>query len=140
MTCPPYVHSLNGVAERAASALFDSLPAGGSIAAVCVEVAGTKIRDLLHGEGGAPVMLLEDGDGKVHLKGATESPATDTAALQAIFTQAQASRAASATGVHDASSRSHSVCRVILRGGAGDELGRLDLVDLAGTSSFLLAA
>ena len=124
-------YTTNGVAERAAAALFAALPAGASVLAVCVEVAGSKIHDLL--SDGADVSLLEDGDGRVHLKGAAEHPTADAAALQATLVRAQASRAAAATGVHDASSRSHSVCRVLLRDADGAELGRLDLVDLAGS-------
>ena len=123
-------YTTNGLAERAAAAIFASLPAGATVGAVCVEVAGAKISDLLSG---AAVTLLEDGDGRVHLKGAAEVPTADAAALQAALAQAAGSRAAAATGVHDASSRSHSVCRVVLHDVAGAEFGRVDLVDLAGS-------
>ena len=40
-------YTTNGVAERAAAALFAALPAGAVVLAVCVEVAGSKIHDLL---------------------------------------------------------------------------------------------
>ena len=124
-------YTTNGLSERVADGIFASLPAGASVGAVCVEVAGAKVRDLLGG--GAPVTLLEDGDGVVHAKGAAEVPAADAAALRAVLAEAQAGRAAAATGVHDASSRSHSVCRVVLHDEAGAEYGRVDLVDLAGS-------
>lgn len=43
-------------------------------------------------------------------------------------------RATEATGVHDHSSRSHSICRIyVRRGGPGGAEGMLQLVDLAGT-------
>ena len=124
-------YTTNGLAERAATAIFASLPTGATVGTVCVEVAGAKIRDLL--AGGAAVALLEDGDGRVHLKGAAEVPTADAAALQAALAEAQGGRAAAVTGVHDASSRSHSVCRVVLHDTAGAEFGRVDLVDLAGS-------
>jgi kinesin family protein 2/24 len=124
-------YTTNGLAERVAKSVFDSLPAGGTAGVVCVEVAGTKVRDLLGG--GTPVTLLEDSVGVVHAKDAVEVPTADAAALRAALADAQAGRAAAATGVHDASSRSHSVSRVILHDEAGAEVGRIDLVDLAGS-------
>lgn len=124
-------YTTNGVSERVADSLFANLPAGASISALCVEVAGAKVRDLLGGR--AAVSLLEDSDGVVCLKGAVAVPAADAAALKSALAQAHAARAAAATGVHDASSRSHSVCRLAIHDQSGGELGRVDLVDLAGS-------
>lgn len=124
-------YTTNGLAERTATALFASLSTNTTVSVICVEVAGTKIRDLL-GDG-AQVSLLEDGEGCMHLKGAVEVQTADATALQTTLAKAQTGRAAAATGVHDASSRSHSVCRVVLREAEGRELGRVDLVDLAGS-------
>jgi kinesin family protein 2/24 len=120
----------NGVADRAAAAIFASLPAGSSVALLCVEVAGAKIRDLLSPPAvvAASVTLLEDREGRVHLKGAQEVGVANAEGLRELFQQAQSRRAAAATGVHDASSRSHSVCRVVVRDDRGAETGRLDLV------------
>ena len=127
---------------RASAGLFAVLPAGVVVSCTCVEVAGSKVIDLL-GEARQRVELLEDGTGAVHLKGAAELPVGSAEELIAVLTNAQGARAAAATGVHDASSRSHSVSRIILRAaleGGGAEggaalaaLGRLDLVDLAGS-------
>jgi hypothetical protein len=64
------------------------LPGAQAFAAslTCVEVAGSATRDLL--AGGAPVTLLEDGDGTLHLKGATELPCADADALRAALAAA----------------------------------------------------
>lgn len=124
-------YTTNGLSERVAERVFATLPPGSTAGVVCVEVAGAKVRDLLGG--GAPVTLLEDSVGVVHTKGAVEVPTADAAALRTALADAQAGRAAAATGVHDASSRSHSVSRVILHDEAGAEFGRIDLVDLAGS-------
>ena len=151
-------HTMGGLADRVAAALFAALDVasrsanrstaafygGMTVGAVCVEVAGSKIRDLLGDDDGdgdgdgssnnAVVKLLEDEAGIVHLRGATEAPTADGAQLAQALRAAQARRASAATGVHDASSRSHSVCRVTLRDGAtGAQFARVDLVDLAGS-------
>eukprot|EP01052_Picozoa_sp_SAG31_P072469 SAG31_NODE_31445_length_368_cov_0.765799_1_plen_86_part_01 len=81
----------------------------------------------------ATVTLLEDGDGRVHIKGVQELSAHSAAELQAILRRAQGRRASAVTGVHDASSRSHLLCRMILRNDDGMEIGRFDLADLAGS-------
>ena len=149
-------YTMGGLADRVAAALFAALDVasrsanrstaafygGMTVGAVCVEVAGSKIRDLLGDDDGdgdgssnnAVVKLLEDEAGIVHLRGATEAPTADSAQLAQALRAAQARRASAATGVHDASSRSHSVCRVTLRDGAtGAQFARVDLVDLAGS-------
>ena len=123
-------YTTRGIAERCATALFASLPAGATVSVVCVEVAGSKVHDLQNDL--CPVKALEDAEGRVHLKARQVSTA-DAESLSAAIKRAQAGRATNATGVHDASSRSHSVCRVILHGTGGDEFGRIDLVDLAGS-------
>lgn len=124
-------YTTGGLSERVAESVFESLQAGGTVGVMCVEVAGAKVRDLLGG--GAPVTLLEDSEGTIHPRGAIEMPTADASALRAALAEAQAGRAAAATGVHDASSRSHSVSRVILHDKTGTEYGRIDLVDLAGS-------
>lgn len=126
-------YTTNGISELAAETLFSHLPPASSVGVICVEVTGAKVCSLLSDDGGDNVAILEDGDGKVHAKGAVEVLAADAVALRQLLAKAQETRKSAATGVHDASSRSHSLCRIVVRGCDGEARGRLDLVDLAGS-------
>jgi kinesin family protein 2/24 len=63
-----------------------------------------------------------------------ELPISSAEELLTFVRLAASLRATEATGVHDQSSRSHSICRIFVRkGGEGGSEGMLQLVDLAGT-------
>ena len=61
---------------------------------------------------GAAVQMLTDACGDVQLVPTLEVVAQDAAGLLALIEYASALRATHATGVHDASSRSHAICRI----------------------------
>ena len=64
-----------------------------------------------------------------------EIVATNAAGLVSLIEYASALRATHATGVHDASSRSHAICRIGIQRATAEkgEAGSLTLVDLAGS-------
>lgn len=76
------------------------------------EMAGAACTDLL--SDGAKLQLLEAGNGDVVVQGLCEIEVTRDKELMEIIHLAQQKRATSATGVHDASSRSHAIYRVQL--------------------------
>lgn len=60
-----------------------------------------------------------------------EADSVDT--LQGIIDSGNRNRTTHATESNDESSRSHAICQISLRGPAGKEIGRLSLIDLAGS-------
>ena len=132
-------YTMSSIYERAAADLFSMLggevAAGGVTVSVSfVELAGDRCRDMLNsnGEGGREPKLCTGRNGEVHPVPVTEVPVTSPADLVTFIDHATSLRATSATSVHDASSRSHAVCRVYVNRG-GDDEGVLTLVDLAGS-------
>ncbi len=132
--------TMTAIYERAARELFASLPPGRTVAVSFFELAGDACSDLLNGFESA--RLMTGADGSVHAFPLVEVAVGDADALLAMVTHGVSVRATAATGVHDASSRSHAVLRVYVyatdeagRGGSGDTSGEgvLTLVDLAGS-------
>ena len=131
------------LSELAAADLFQSLPATTSrVTLTAIEIYGNTVRNLLAEEEGsdaATVQLREDASGTLALVGAAPAHVRTADELCALLTAAYASRATSATGVNDTSSRSHAIYRISLwegEGAGGEEesvVGMLTLVDLAGS-------
>ena len=133
---------MSAIYERACIELFELLEAmpveqaleGSTMVSVSfVEVAGTSCRDMLNG--GESVKLMTDGDGQVVVQGLTEAGCFDAHELMRTITAATKLRATSATGVHDQSSRSHAICRVMIRKQPPPAApwGQFTMVDLAGS-------
>ena len=131
--------TMTAIYERAARELFASLPPGRTVAVSFFELAGDACSDLLNGFESA--RLMTGADGSVHAFPLVEVAVGDADALLAMVTHGVSVRATAATGVHDASSRSHAVLRVYVYAtdeagrGSGDTSGEgvLTLVDLAGS-------
>ena len=97
------------------------------------ELNGSGARDMLNE--GAVTQMLTDQVGDVQMVPSLEVRCLTSEGLLALIEYASALRATHATGVHDASSRSHAVCRIGIQR-ANMEVGRsgsLTLVDLAGS-------
>ena len=133
-------YTMGGIYERACSELFSRLEElkdesveAPVVSVSFIEVAGTSCRDMLNG--GSQVNLLTDGEGQVCLQGVAEAGAFCAEELLAYITAATKLRATSATGVHDASSRSHAICRVYVRKEPppAAPFGQFSMVDLAGS-------
>ncbi len=134
-------YTMGGIYERACAELFTRLeefdrnePGPRPVVSVSfIEVAGTSCRDMLNE--GSEVTLLTDGDGQVCLQGVAEAGCYDANELLQYITEATKLRATSVTGVHDASSRSHAICRVYIRKlpPPAAPFGQFSMVDLAGS-------
>jgi len=138
-------YTMNSIHEQAAVHLFEQLDARQAeadarnedffvmVSCSFVELAGTKCSDMLNR--GASVQLLDAGGGRTVMRGVVEAGVTDAASLMSVIRAALKHRQTAATGVHDASSRSHAVCRVFLRSMPPPAVpfGQFTLVDLAGS-------
>ena len=128
-------YTMRAIFAAAADEIFRCIDvASGDYVTVCFsELGGSGARDMLNK--GAAVQLLTDQVGDVQLVPSLEVQATDAAGLLALIEYASALRATHATGVHDASSRSHAICRIGIQRAAREKgnSGSLTLVDLAGS-------
>ena len=77
--------------------------------------------------------MREDGRGEVHVAGLEEFSVGDASELLDLIAQGNRLRTTQATESNDTSSRSHAICQVTLRRASGRLLGKLSLVDLAGS-------
>ena len=101
--------------------------------ATYVELSGSTARDLLGG--GTACTPLTDHGGEVQLVPSVEVAVPSAEGLRALFAYGTALRATAATGVHDASSRSHALFRLFVQRADKQPgaVGVLTLVDLAGS-------
>lgn len=107
----------------------------GTISGQCVEVSGTTVRDLLLETDGSPppnIDLMDNENGTTVLVGASCIAVESAEELLALFHKAFAARITRATGVHDASSRTHLIYRIYLDDKESKQTS-ITLTDLAGS-------
>ena len=113
-------HTIAGLHELVARDVFRALASEayrGRGLRVCVsmlEIHGGRCADLLHGR--ARVAILEDERKRVVCAGLAEVDCASPDALLAAVARGAAERATAATEANAASSRSHAVCEIVLRG------------------------
>lgn len=95
------------------------------------EIYGGRCQDLLNHR--HRLEIREDGDGEVQVAGLEEVPARDAAAMLAIIEMGNRNRTTHATESNDVSSRSHAICQITIRNERDKVIGRLSLIDLAGS-------
>ena len=127
--------TMRAIFEAAAADLFAAIDvaAGDVITCAYAELAQGGARDILNG--GAAAQLLADHAGETQIVPSVEVQVTSAAGLVGLLEFASALRSTSATGVHDASSRSHAICRIAIQrhDRPKGNVGLLTLVDLAGS-------
>ena len=127
--------TMRAIFAAAAEHLFRlvDLAAGDVVTVAYAELGGSGARDMLNA--GKATQMLTDAVGDVQLVPSLEVQCTTPQGLLALIEYASALRATHATGVHDASSRSHAVCRIGIQRAAHEkgQSGSLTLVDLAGS-------
>ncbi|KAK2600193.1 hypothetical protein QQS21_005067 [Conoideocrella luteorostrata] len=98
-----------------------------------IELAGNSAFDLLNSR--QPVQLLEDANGTTQMAGAIDHAITNTQSAMSLIEHAASFRNTASTLKNDASSRSHSICRIRIDNARTDSTGYLYLVDLAGSEA-----
>ena len=139
-----------GIVARTVSSLFASVRDAEAsweftIKVSCVEIYMERIRDLL-----APTKnnlpIRQDEVKGIFVDGVQEEYVASPAELMGIIEEATANRAVSATGMNAGSSRSHSVVTITVEArsrtapAAGLRIGKLNIVDLAGSESLRRSA
>jgi kinesin family protein 2/24 len=93
------------------------------------EIYAGRCLDLLNDKN--TLNILEDKNNNIQIQGIVEQVATNAKGLLEIMETANKARTTHSTVANDTSSRSHSICQVIMRNGS--DIGKLVLVDLAGS-------
>ncbi|MDC3321252.1 hypothetical protein OAV88_01490 [bacterium] len=122
---------MTSIYEKAAKDVFEKKSDSQTISMSFVEVAGDSVNDLLNGFESA--QLLSASDGSFQAYPVVEPVVSSLKDLLAFVQYACSVRNTQATGVHDASSRSHAVLRIYINGDDNNREGTLTLVDLAGS-------
>lgn len=94
------------------------------------EIYGGRCQDLLNER--QRLNVREDGAGDVVVSDLMETATDSAEALRSVIEDGNRNRTTHATESNDESSRSHAICQISLRTN-GKELGRLSLIDLAGS-------
>jgi len=123
--------TMAGLHSRLCDDLFASLSPADEVTATLTELGVGGARDLLRG-GDVCQVLADPATGTVEPLPCAEVRVDGATGLRALFEYGASLRETAATGVHDASSRSHAVFRLHVQR-AGVPGGSLTLVDLAGS-------
>lgn len=112
--------TMSSIYEQAAQDIFEQLAevverfaATPTVTVSFVEIAGDFCHDLLNGFTSA--QLLAGNDGSFHAYPVTEPVVTCAEELLAMIHHGMGIRSTAATGVHDASSRSHAILRIYIQ-------------------------
>lgn len=97
------------------------------------EMYGGFVQDLLNERN--RLKILEDGKGEIHINGLVEMDIYDPEQFLDIINIGNNARTTHVTEANDTSSRSHSICQIMLkdRYNSNKLVGKLSLVDLAGS-------
>ncbi|KAJ6363030.1 hypothetical protein OIU78_003259 [Salix suchowensis] len=129
---------LPGLMPLAMSTILSICQRTGSRAEISYyEVYIERCYDLLE-DGAKEIVIQDDKDGQVHLKGLSRVPVNSISEFQEVFSRGIQRRKTAGTGLNDVSSRSHGVLVVaVSTPGSGDSgavvSGKLNLIDLAGS-------
>ncbi|KAL0344591.1 UNVERIFIED_CONTAM: Kinesin-like protein KIN-5A [Sesamum radiatum] len=149
------LHENAGVIPRAVQQIFDVLEserADYSMKLTFLELYNEEITDLLavdkgsnlHYEPKRPLLLMEDGNGAVFVRGLEEEIVSTADEIYAILDRGSAKKHMAETLLNKQSNRSHSIFSITIQikqyNSDGSELikcGKLNLVDLAGSENIL---
>jgi len=98
-----------------------------------IELAGNSAYDLLNSR--KSISILEDSFGTTQLAGANEHAVLGETDAMGLIERASSFRRTAPTLKNDASSRSHSICRIRIRDPSAASDGVLYMVDLAGSEA-----
>ncbi|KAM3340890.1 kinesin-like protein KIN-10C [Capsicum galapagoense] len=128
--------NLPGLMPLAMSSILSKIPGKITITISYYEIYMDRCYDLLELKE-KEILILDDKDGQIHLKGLAQVAISSTSEFQEAFSCAVQRRKVAHTGVNDVSSRSHAVLTIYVSTPSCDDTGnvitgKLNLIDLAG--------
>lgn len=121
---------MNQMQKLLVQELFELLKNNCEVHVSFFEIYAGRCLDLLNDKN--TLNILEDKNNNIQIQGIVEQVATNAKQLLQIMDTANKARTTHSTVANDTSSRSHSICQVIMRKNGAD-IGKLVLVDLAGS-------
>lgn len=133
--------NLPGLMPLAMSSILSKIPGKSTITISYYEIYMDRCYDLLELKE-KEILILDDKDGQIHLKGLAQVAISSTSEFQEAFSCAVQRRKVAHTGVNDVSSRSHAVLTIYVSTPSCDDTGnvitgKLNLIDLAGLKNLL---
>ncbi|PIA39114.1 hypothetical protein AQUCO_02700355v1 [Aquilegia coerulea] len=128
---------LPGLMPLSMSMVLELCEISGSIAEISYyEVYMDRCYDLLEPKA-QEIVVLDDKDGQVHLKGLSRVPVSSMTEFQQVLSSGIQRRKVAHTGLNDVSSRSHGVLVIVVSTPSSNDsgnviTGKLNLIDLAG--------
>lgn len=120
------------IAQLVTDTIMDaSFGEGLSINFAAIELAGNSTYDLLHAR--TPVTLLENDQGVIHWRGATDLEVRNKDEMLSLMERATSLRSTEPTVKNKTSSRSHGIYRICFKNSMNATEGYLYLIDLAGS-------
>ncbi|KAJ9467040.1 Kinesin-related protein 6 [Diplonema papillatum] len=120
-----------GLYLQAAEEIFAKIEPNLEVAVSFFEIYAAKLYDLLNGK--EQVYSREDENQKVHIRGLTEHKVKNTSLMMALIKKGMEGRSQSSTTMNDESSRSHAIMEIKLKLSSGKLIGKLSVIDLAGS-------
>ena len=123
-------YSMNEMQKYLVQELYEMLKGSCEVNVSFFEIYAGRCLDLLNDKNN--LHILEDKSNNIQIQGLVEKAASSVKELLEIMDFANKSRTTHSTAANDTSSRSHSICQILIRKGGAD-IGKLVLVDLAGS-------
>jgi kinesin family protein 2/24 len=128
-------YTMKGIQNQAIESLYRAAMGSGRRFEFYIsffEIYGGRLYDLLNNK--AKLSVLEDKNQKVQIFGLENKRAENPDEMRAFIDLGNSIRTTHNTVTNEVSSRSHSICNIILKeAGSDEEYGKLTLVDLAGS-------
>eukprot|EP01060_Flectonema_neradi_P032882 TRINITY_DN5344_c0_g2_i1.p1 TRINITY_DN5344_c0_g2~~TRINITY_DN5344_c0_g2_i1.p1 ORF type:complete len:732 (+),score=129.02 TRINITY_DN5344_c0_g2_i1:90-2285(+) len=120
-----------GLYLQAADEIFRRLEPNLEVAVSFFEIYASKLYDLLNAK--EQIYAREDENQKVHIRGLTEHKVSNSTSIMNLVKKGLEGRSSSTTTMNDESSRSHAIMEIKLKLSSGKLIGKLSVIDLAGS-------
>jgi kinesin family protein 2/24 len=124
-------YTMEGIQTLLVHDLYNMVSNDTIIQVTYYEIYGGRCQDLLNNRN--KLNVREDGNGEVIVSDLYEVQASDAEELLSIIETGNRNRTTHATESNDVSSRSHAICQLLLNDSNGNIIGKISLIDLAGS-------
>lgn len=124
-------YTMEGIQTLLVHDLYNMITDETIIQVTYYEIYGGRCQDLLNNRN--KLNVREDGNGEVIVSDLYEVQASNSEELLSIIETGNRNRTTHATESNDVSSRSHAICQLLLNDSSGNIIGKISLIDLAGS-------